>query len=272
MANPDSSSSATLPSITSSAAPPISSLLASMAEYTVPAPLKFLMSNLKSIVSLQLSNENYAIWSLQNHKLFVANGFERYLTGRQVCPSGPAIDPEYKLWHLVDQNRVLALFSTISPSVLPYVQHLSTAHEIWIMLASRLQPTNRYRVIQLKNELHNIQMRDSTMTQYLAQVKTLVDNIAVAGSCVDSEDIVMYILNGLLAPYNPFKSSIRTSQLPISLETLYSLLCSEEINIQNELRKDAPFNNMAFYSSRGRYDRGRSSSSNSRGRGPSSRQ
>ncbi|PKU73263.1 Retrovirus-related Pol polyprotein from transposon TNT 1-94 [Dendrobium catenatum] len=139
------------------------------------------------------------------------------------------------------------------------------------MLATRLQPTNRSRVIQLKNELHNIQMKDSSMTQYLAQVKTLVDNIAAAGSHVDTEDILMYILNGLPASYNFFKSSVRTSLLPISLETLYSLLCSEEINIQNELRKDTPpaTDNLAFYSSRGRNNRGRM---NTRGRGMTSRQ
>ncbi|PKU67431.1 Retrovirus-related Pol polyprotein from transposon TNT 1-94 [Dendrobium catenatum] len=120
-------------------------------------------------------------------------------------------------------------------------------------------------------------MRDSTMTQYLAQVKTIVDNIAAAGSRIESEDIIMYILNGLPAPYNPFKSSIRTSQLPISLETLYSLLCSEEINLQNELRRDAQpsSENMAFYSNqtaRGRQNRGRGSFSNGKGRGTGSRQ
>ncbi|PKU73457.1 Retrovirus-related Pol polyprotein from transposon TNT 1-94 [Dendrobium catenatum] len=117
-------------------------------------------------------------------------------------------------------------------------------------------------------------MRDSTMTQYLAQVKTLVDNIAAAGSHVDSEDILMYILNGLPTPYNPFKSSIRTSQLPVSLETLYSLLCSEEINIQNELRREAPpsSDNTAFYTNRGRSNRGRGNFSNTRGRGQNPKQ
>ncbi|KAL0921229.1 hypothetical protein M5K25_008285 [Dendrobium thyrsiflorum] len=201
----------------SSVVPPASPLSASMAEFTIPAPLKFLMSNLKSIVNIQLTNENYAIWSLQVLKLFTANEFDGYLTKRQICPSGPSTNPEYRLWRLVDQNLVSTMFSTISPSALPYELHLSTVYEIWTTLENRLQPTNRSRVIQLKNELHNIQMKDSTMTQYLAQINTIVDNIDAARSHVDSEDIMLYILNGLPVTYNSFKTSIRTSQLHISL-------------------------------------------------------
>ncbi|KAI0499266.1 hypothetical protein KFK09_020169 [Dendrobium nobile] len=39
-------------------------------------------------------------------------------------------------------------------------------------------------------------MRDRSMTQYLAQIKSLVDNIAAADSHINSEDIILYILNG----------------------------------------------------------------------------
>ncbi|PKU78060.1 Retrovirus-related Pol polyprotein from transposon TNT 1-94 [Dendrobium catenatum] len=40
-------------------------------------------------------------------------------------------------------------------------------------------------------------MKDRTMQQYLTQIKTLIDHIAAAGSTVDSEDIILCILNGL---------------------------------------------------------------------------
>ncbi|XP_020699603.1 uncharacterized protein LOC110111889 [Dendrobium catenatum] len=196
---------------TSPAAPPASTISVSMTEFVIPAPLKFLMSNLKSIINLQLSDKNYSMWSLQIFRLFAANGFEGYLTDSQTHLGKPDGHPDSRLWRLIDQNLVSALLSTISPSVLPYILHLSSTHEIWSTLANRLQPTNRSRVIQLKNELHNIQMRDCSMNQYLAQVKTLVDNIAVAGSHIDSEEILMYILNGLPPAYNAFTTAIRTS-------------------------------------------------------------
>lgn len=51
------------------------------------------------------------------------------------------------------------------------------------------------------------------------------------GSPQDAEDIILYILNGLPPAYNAFKIAIRTKLQPISLGGLYSLLCSEEVNI-----------------------------------------
>ncbi|PKU60409.1 Retrovirus-related Pol polyprotein from transposon TNT 1-94 [Dendrobium catenatum] len=70
-----------------------------------------------------------------------------------------------------------------------------------------------------------------TMTQYLAEIKNLVDQIVASGSTVDNEDIILYILNGLPSSYQAFKTSIRIMLNPISLENLYPLLLSEEINI-----------------------------------------
>ncbi|PKU87466.1 Retrovirus-related Pol polyprotein from transposon TNT 1-94 [Dendrobium catenatum] len=121
-----------------------------------------------------------------------------------------------------------------------------------------MQPNIRSRVIQLKNELHNIKMNNSNMQQYLIQIKNLVDNIAASGSRIDTEDIIIYILNGLPSSYNSFKTSIRTSLNPIDLDTLYSLLCSEEIAMQREHKKETGVNsdNPAFYTSRTNSNRG----------------
>ncbi|KAI0522820.1 hypothetical protein KFK09_005205 [Dendrobium nobile] len=235
---------------TSSQPPNASSLSATMADFTVPPPLKFLMSNLKLLVNNQLTVDNYALWRLQIHQAFTANGFEGYISGQLLCPESVS---DQKLWKLVDQNLISALFSTISPSVLPYILHLKTSHEIWTTLERRLQPSNRSRVIQLKNELHNVQMRDQTISQYLSQIKSLVDNIAAAGSHIDVEDIILYTLKGLPPSYNLFKVAIRTSPHTITLESLYSLLCSKEINLQSELLQEITLSGdvQALYSSRG---------------------
>ncbi|PKU87312.1 Retrovirus-related Pol polyprotein from transposon TNT 1-94 [Dendrobium catenatum] len=206
-------------------------------ELTIPPSLKFLVSNIKNLVPTQLVSENYAIWRLQLYQHFSANGFEDHLTDQSSRPPASAVS-ELKMWTLVDRNLVSALLSTISPSILPYVISLGTAHDVWLTLERRLQPTNRSRVIQLKNELHQIQMRDRTMRQYLDQVKILVDNIAAAGSTIDTEDIIIYILNGLPAAYNAFTTAIRASLQPIALDDLYSLLCSEEINLQHRQLKE----------------------------------
>ncbi|PKU71951.1 Retrovirus-related Pol polyprotein from transposon TNT 1-94 [Dendrobium catenatum] len=202
-------------------------------ELCIPPQLKFFISNTKNLVPTQLTAENYSIWRPQLFQHVSANGYADHLAGLDTCPT-EADTEEHARWKLIDRNLVSAIYSTVSASILPYVLNLQTASEVWQTLEHRLQPTNRSRVIQLKNELHQIQLKDRTMVQYLDQVKKIVDSIAAAGLTVDTEDIVLYILNGLPAMYNPFKTAIRTSLQPISLDDLYSLLCSEEINLHHQ--------------------------------------
>ncbi|XP_020705617.1 uncharacterized protein LOC110116412 [Dendrobium catenatum] len=156
--------------------------------------------------------------------------------------------------------------STISPSILPYIINLDSTSKIWTALENRFQSTNQSKVIQLKNELHNISMKTSTMTQYLTDIKALVDQIAAAGSVVDTEDIILYILNGLPPSYQAFKTAIRTMITPISLDDLYPLLLSEEVNISADAARNLPpaDPNIALYMQRGRgrRQRGRSNNNN----------
>ncbi|KAI0501131.1 hypothetical protein KFK09_016074 [Dendrobium nobile] len=231
--------------------------------------LKFVVSNLKSIVQIQLQPDNYPIWRAQISKVLRANGFESHM--HPPSPLPPLLDrsdvsnfsnPAHSSWLLTDQNLAVAICSTISSPILPYAIHLDSTFEIWQTLETRFQSTNRSKVIQLKNALHHISLKNSTVTQYLSEIKSLVDQIPAAGSAVDTEDIVLYILNGLPPSYQSFKTSIRTMLSPISLDNLYALLLSEEVNIASDAARTISVDtNTALYSNRGsgRRSRGRSS-------------
>ncbi|PKU79620.1 Retrovirus-related Pol polyprotein from transposon TNT 1-94 [Dendrobium catenatum] len=232
-------------------------------DLAIPIHLKFLISNIKNLVPTILTTENYSIWKLKLYQHFAANGYDGHLSGTVLCPPDSDVLDQNR-WRLIDRNLVSALLSTISPGILPYVITLHTAHDIWITLERRLQPTNCSPVIQLKNELHQIRMADRTMQQYLDHIKKLVDNIAAGGSTVDTEDIVLYNLNGLPASYNSFKTVIRTSLQPISLDDLYSLLSSEEINLQHQLlQENHQSETTALFSNRSSNYRGRPNKSRS---------
>ncbi|PKU84511.1 hypothetical protein MA16_Dca003024 [Dendrobium catenatum] len=113
------------------------------------------------------------------------------------------------------------------------------------------------------------------MTQYLIEIKTLVDQIAAAGSAVDTEDIILYTLNELPPPYQSFKTAIRTMLTPINLDQLYPLLLSEEVNLATEAARSNvnpdPNTTLFHYRERGRRSRGRNiSNNNSSDRSPAS--
>ncbi|XP_020672129.2 uncharacterized protein LOC110092093 [Dendrobium catenatum] len=220
--------------------PPSSSITISESSSTalsIPPALKFLVSNIKNLAPHHLTMNNYAIWRAQILQQITTNEYAGHLTDITTSPTD-VDSTDYARWQLADNNLLSTLFSTISQSILPYILSSITTHEAGSILEWRLQPTCHSRIIQLKNELHHVQLKDLTMQQYLAQIKSIADNIAASGSKIDSEDIIIYIFNGLPSTYNSFKTFICTSLLPIDLDTLYYLLCSEEINLHQEHLKD----------------------------------
>lgn len=145
---------------------------------------------------------------------------------------------EYKRWMMMDHNLAIMICSTISAIILLYVLDLENYTEIWCTIERRLKGSNRSRVIQLKIELRNLTMKNQTMTQYLTVIKMLVDNIAIVRAKFDIEDIILYTLFRLPPQYKSFKMAICTKLTPISLEDLYSLLISEEINVADNFAKE----------------------------------
>ncbi|KAI0493310.1 hypothetical protein KFK09_027587 [Dendrobium nobile] len=204
---------------------------------TIPPHLKLLVSNIKNLAPHSLTTENYPIWRVQLMQQFTANGYAGHLNGTAAPPSYPT-STAHAQWILVDSNLLSALFSTVSQQILPYIITATTVHEAWSILERRLQPTSRSRVMQLKNELYRVQMKDLPMQQYLTRIKTIVDNISASGSTIDPKDIMLHILNGLPSTFNSFKSTIRNSLLPIDIDTFYSMLCNEEIHLQQEQNQD----------------------------------
>ncbi|PKU84061.1 Retrovirus-related Pol polyprotein from transposon TNT 1-94 [Dendrobium catenatum] len=247
----------------SSASPSVAEQLSSTSTEISPISpsLKFIVSNLKTLVPNQLSSDNYPIWRHQIIKLLRANDFDNFL-----APPDPPLDPSdssaaasIKTWRIVDQNLQAAFCSTISPPVLPYILHLDTTHEIWQFLENQFQATSRSKVLQLKNVLHHISMKNLSMVQYLTEIKKLVDQIASAGSTIDSEDIILYTLNGLPPAYQSFKTYVRNSPNQIRLENLYAMLISEEIHITADAARSSAdvVQQAALYANRGRGRRNR---------------
>ncbi|PKU76837.1 Retrovirus-related Pol polyprotein from transposon TNT 1-94 [Dendrobium catenatum] len=218
-------------------------------ELLIPPTLKFILSNIKNLIPYTLTVENYMLWRTQIYQHLSANGYADYLTGIAEAPP-ETLSADLAKWRLVDTNLMSALFSTISQTILPYVINATSAHEVWTVLEKRLQASSRSRILQLKNELHHIQMQTLTMQQYLAKIKQLVDSIAASGTKLDPEDIILYTLNGLPAQYNSIKTYIRSSSLPADLDSLYSLLCNEELHINQDLKKEPSQLPVALYTNK----------------------
>ncbi|PKU64269.1 Retrovirus-related Pol polyprotein from transposon TNT 1-94 [Dendrobium catenatum] len=228
-------------------------------EATISANLKFVVSNLRNIVSSPLTPDNFIIWKSQILKTLRANGFLKYLAlpPDQFLHSqdGDSVaNLAYSQWMQTYQNLSASICSTIYASILPYVISLDSTAEVWSALETRFQATNRSKVIQLRNALHNVSLKTNSMMVYLSEIKAIVDQISAAGASVDPEDIIHHILNGLPQIYQSFKTSIRTSTSSLTLDQIYPLLLSEEINLAADAARFSSNQDptMALFNTRGR--------------------
>ncbi|XP_020572372.1 S-formylglutathione hydrolase [Phalaenopsis equestris] len=153
--------------------------------------------------------------------VFTANGLLGFLNDSFLCPS-QFVDPitdsqvcnsQYSLWILIDQNLSVTLYSIISTPRLMCYTFLLTRRSGILLLKYCNQPT----------------------------AKTFVDNIVVAWGKLDTEDIILYTLNGLPATYKASRRQFRSQLHPIDLDDFYSLLCSEEINSASDNQRSHPY-------------------------------
>ncbi|KAL6991552.1 hypothetical protein U1Q18_009664, partial [Sarracenia purpurea var. burkii] len=81
----------------------------------------------------------------------------------------------------------------------------------------------------------------------------LSDQLALASARVDDEDLILRTLNGLSDEYNSFKTNIRTRSGAMAMEEFTSLLTSEAIYVESDVRKINSSSNevsLAFNTSR----------------------
>jgi hypothetical protein len=118
--------------------------------------------------------------------------------------------------------------------------------------------------------LATTQKGSSTIAEYFSKMKSLVDDMSLAGKKLDDEELSSYILAGLDVECNSLVSSIAARIEPITISDLYSKSLAYEIRqeLQNQgtCHSQSSVNNTSH--ERGTSFRGRGGrNSNSRGVG-----
>ncbi|KAH7837548.1 hypothetical protein Vadar_015050 [Vaccinium darrowii] len=228
-----------------------------------PSPssnLSLLISNLNAFVSVKLDASNFIIWKNQWQNILKATGLYSFVDGTGVAPSTKIRDStnqevtnlEFLQWMVDDAHLMSCISETLSSAVYPVVINCGSSRETWSSIEKRFTSLSRSHIHQLKNRLTSTVKGSNTMDVYLQQIKNLNDKLTLAGSQIDSEDLVLITLNGLSDDYRAFKTSIRTRSTPIAMEELCALLLSEAIHEETPSKSHSDLN-VAFVASRGSY-------------------
>ena len=171
--------------------------------------------NVAAQAPLKLTASNYFSWRLQFSTLLTGYDLLGFIDGTHPCPEQsvtvngvPTANPAHHTWVRQDQLLLNAILGSLSPPLIPFIASAQTSHDAWSTLALTYGKPTRGRITQLKTQLSNPIKGTQTITEFMQNIKTKVDELAMMNAPVDIEDLTIKILNGLYADYTELANAI----------------------------------------------------------------
>ncbi|XP_071728671.1 uncharacterized protein [Rutidosis leptorrhynchoides] len=187
----------------------------------------FGVANIRTFVPLNLDLDelNYDSW----RELFETHCMSFDLMGHLDGSSKPTADDD-KDWKKIDSLIKLWIYGTLSKPLLQYVvKRKYIAHQLWEYIENLFRNNKDSREMELENELRNITLGNSSITEYCRRIQTIADLLENIDSNVSDKNLVAYMLNGLPEKYDNTIEIITYKVLfPTFLEARSMLLLAEK--------------------------------------------
>ncbi|GAY64486.1 hypothetical protein CUMW_233950 [Citrus unshiu] len=135
--------------------------------------------------------------------------------------------------------------SSISIEILSLVVNSETSLELWTSLEQQFGSETSAKKVHLKIMLNNLRKGSMTVTKFFGKLKTIADELAIAGNPISSLDFLTHLISGLGQPYYPVVVYLEANLAKISINEAYSMLLSHEARLEaNQLSssKEAKLN------------------------------
>ncbi|KAH9673912.1 retrovirus-related pol polyprotein from transposon RE1 [Citrus sinensis] len=197
------------------------------------------------------------IWKSQILSFVRANGLEDLLDGSKTSPDqflqseaesasiDAELNPVYTTWKRKDQLLLSWLMSSISVEILSLVVNSETPLKLWTSLEQQFGSETSAKKVHLKIMLNNLRKGSMTVTEFFGKLKTITDELAIAGNPISSLDFLTHLISGLGQPYYPVVVYLEANLAKISINEAYSMLLSHEARLEaNQLSssKEAKLN------------------------------
>src|SRR5579859_3489272 len=115
-----------------------------------------------------------------------------------------AYEAELEAWTKKAKRARKMIISTISPSVMTYVEGTNDPAEMWTTLEGRYKPKTRVTLRQLQRQFNTMKMLDDDgdMEKHLQQVERLKRQIKEQGEQISDSSYVSVLLNCAPPPYD----------------------------------------------------------------------
>ncbi|KAM6547077.1 hypothetical protein CsatB_027813 [Cannabis sativa] len=195
-------------------------------------------------LSVRLDEFNYLPWKHQVLAAIKGSRLQRFLDPNLAPPQYLSDDdrrrnrvsPEFEDLEQQDNILVSWLLSSMSEKVLTRMVGSDSAAQIWINLREYYTSLNRAKIGQYKTLLRNTKMQ-SSLSDYLLKIKSIIDTLASIGHTTSSQDHIEALFNGLPAEYNVFITSVNTRSEAYSVAEIEALLMVQEVQLDKAAKE-----------------------------------
>lgn len=154
-------------------------------------------------------------------------------------------NPAFATWKRKDQMLLSCLMSSISVEILNLVVNSKTSLELWINLEQQFSFETFAKKVHLKMMLNNLRKCSMSMTKFFRKLKTITNELAIAGSPITSLDFLTHLISGLGQPYYPMVFYIEANLAKMIVNEVYYMFLTHEARLEaNQLSasKEAKLN------------------------------
>ncbi|KAF5815303.1 putative RNA-directed DNA polymerase [Helianthus annuus] len=193
--------------------------------------------------TIKLTSTNFPSWRKQVLSTLIGLQLDHHIVGTTPAPAKTVTNnnttspnPEYRRWFCQDQMIISALLGSCSDQIQPLISSADTAKQAWNALNSSYANQSRSRIVSLKSRLAKNPKGSRSITEFLHDMKSIADDLALAQSPVEEEDLVVHTLNQLTDDYAQLVVAIKSRDNSITFPDLFDKL----LDFERHLKDSAP--------------------------------
>ena len=186
----------------------------------------------------KLTQTNFLVWRTQLQSTLIGLGVLGYLDGIVSIPNKHQADgksnPAFSIWNRQDKIILSAMLGSCHEAIQPLISTSETSKEMWERLVTLFANKSRSRIISLKSHLHNNPCNSRSIAEYLQDIRSTADELALAGHPISDDDLVLHVLAGLGDDYKDIGAAIKIRESPMTFGELHEKLSDCERGLQSK--------------------------------------
>ncbi|WOG95307.1 hypothetical protein DCAR_0414620 [Daucus carota subsp. sativus] len=187
----------------------------------------------------KLTQTNFPVWRTQVLSSLTGLGILGYIDGSINAPAQfmkeIVLNPAYISWNRQDKIISSAMLGSCDEAIQPLISTAATAKEMWDTIVTLFANQSRSHIMSLKSHLLNNPCNSRTMSEYLRDIRTTTDDLALAGHPVPEDDLVLLTLAVLGDEYKTIRDAIKVREAPMSFGALHEQLIDQERGLKTKV-------------------------------------